>query len=181
MISWVLIIILILLSIFISFWFWIPFTVLGIWKAGQIYFYKGRPWRRIHYPLMRLYSRTAGMETGLSEKENREFDIDRALFNLIQNIKPSWSNEKIHQYLTDCKVRCDELSDKKLIFDYLQKKNPSAPKDKINHLLEKNRGFFNSSDNGVLVRMAIAGIIEEKYGIEHRTEYLVEVMSGRAS
>lgn len=170
-----------MLSIFISSWFWIPFTILGIWKAGRIYFYKGRPWRRIHYPMMRLYSKTAGMEAGRSEKENREFEVDRALFQLIKNMKQSWSNEKIQNYLEDCKIQCDEFSDQKLIIDYLQRKHPSTPKENLDTLLEKNRSFFDSSDRGVLVRMVIAGMIEEKYGIEHRAEYLVEVMRGKAT
>jgi len=181
MISWFLIIILLLLSTLVSPWFWILVLLLGVWKAGQIYFYKGRPWRRIHYPMMRLYSKVAGMETAHSTRENREFEIDRALFQLLRTMKPNWSDEYIHQYIDDCKIKCEEFSDKSLLTDFLQKKYPSAKKDDITKLLEKSREFFNSSDNGIIIRMAIAGIIEEKYGLKHRAEYLVAVMDGNAT
>src|SRR3972149_1066761 len=45
---------------------------------------QGRPWRRIHYPMLRAYAAIAGQEVAVAEHNGRDFDIRPALDRLVR-------------------------------------------------------------------------------------------------
>ena len=177
MVSYIVLFVLFILT-FRNPWWWIAVVPVALWKVGQWYFYKGRPWRRIHYPMLRAYAAIAGQEGAVAEHNGRDFDIRPALDRLVRTVKPDWSEEKVHTLIQREFDRYADFSDRKLIETYLTKKHPKLTDAKIEEVMERCSKLLKTYDNGLMVRFVVAGIIEEQFGQEHRAEYLFELMSG---
>lgn len=180
MISWGLLIIFIFVSISYSYWFLIAATILVLWRISQFWFCKSRPWRRIHYPAMRLYSRSAGYGFGQSIGENREFDFKNALINFLSSVKPEWSSDMIESFINREIERSQNYEDWKLIKTHVLSKKKKTSEQQIDKALDEFKSKIDPLDRAWLVRMIIAGIIEHQYSQKDRGEYLYEVMVGNA-
>jgi hypothetical protein len=145
------------------------------------HYYHSRPWRKLHFPLMRLYARCAGIESGLSQATGRDFDVKHALFTTLKQAQPTWSDERITEFVTRQAVRCEQFEDARLIVAELKRRNANLDDTRLRELIAKARSQFTLSDPGVFVRFIVAGIIEQQYGESQRGEYLVELLRGRAS
>lgn len=69
MFGWIFLFGFILLVIFHNLWWLVAVFLVMVLKISGLYFYYGRPWRRIHYPYMRVYAGMAGSEAGLAAHE----------------------------------------------------------------------------------------------------------------
>lgn len=168
------------LALFVSAWWWIASVVVGLWQVQRWFFHNGRPWRRIHFPMMSAYAAVSGFEHVEAEKNGREFDIKRALHSLVKSVRPDWGFSQTQQFIEREFSRCNSFSDEPLIKQYIQHKNNDMPQESIEKILCIAKEAFNPSDKGFMVRMVIAGIIEDQHGTEQRGEYLFEVVRGKA-
>ncbi len=180
MIVWGLLIIFVFISVFYSYWFLIAVALLGLWKASQFWFYKSRPWRRIHYPAMRLYSNVSGHEAGKAESENRKFDFKNALSNFTRALRPDWESDNIESFIDREIERSKKFEDRKLIKKHVLTKKKNTSESQIDNALDEFSSIIDPLDRTWMVRMIIAGIIEDQYGQDDRGEYLYEVMVGKA-
>lgn len=179
MIGWILLAAFAVFSYLYSLWFIVGIIVLSLWKVNHWYYYSSRPWKRIHFPLMRLYASAAGYEAGLAEREGREFDVEIALRRLFELAGVSTEAERLVlvQKLFDT---CSNFYDENDMKSYLLEKK-GLSEDGVEPILSKMRDILSNPDNGLLVRMAAASIIEDRYSTEDRMEYLMAVFTGRAN
>jgi len=180
MVVWGLLFIFVFLSVFYSYWFLIVVAILGLWKTLQFWFYKSRPWRRIHYPAMRLYSSIAGYEAGEAENENRMFNFKNALSNFIRALRPDWESDNIESFIDTEFERSKNFEDRKLIKKHILTKKRKISESQIDNNFDEFLSKIDPLDRAWMVRMIIAGIIEDQYGQDDRGEYLYEVIVGNA-
>lgn len=112
--EWILLIAFVLLTYYYSTWFIVGVCALAIWKLNRWYTWSSRPWRKVHFPMMRAYATASGLEAGHAEKEGRDFDIEAALRNLlvVANPKISLSHDDLIKQVFD---RCRTFYDRPLI------------------------------------------------------------------
>jgi len=130
--------------------------------------------------MMRAYAAAAGHEHVEAENNGREFDIKRALHSLVKAARPDWGFSQTQQFIENEFTRCSSFSDKPLIEQHLRNKHSDMPPEQIEKIVGIAKVAFNPSDKGLMVRMIIAGIVEDQYGVEQRGEYLFEVVRGKA-
>ena len=53
-------------------WFWLAVVPLALWRVNQWFLHNSRPWRCIHFSMMRVHAVAAGEEQVDAQKENRE-------------------------------------------------------------------------------------------------------------
>lgn len=179
MLGWTLLVIFLALSCFYSLWFLFCVAILAIWKLGCWQRYSSRPWRKVHFPMMLAYASASGIEAGNAEREGREFSINNALLNLLRIVNPttSVSHEEIILREFD---RCRVFYDEPLIQQYLVE-TQGIDKAKIVPVMETIKQSMITSNNGLMVRMVIAAVIEEQFSPQDRGEYMFQVVSGKAN
>lgn len=179
MIGWVILAAFAVLSYNYSWWFIFGVVITALWKLSHWHYYSSRPWKKVHFPMMRAYAAAAGIESGMAEREGREFDINAALLNLLKMVNPEVSIA--HEALIEREfVRCQNFYDESLIKEYLVK-SKGIDQSNAQLILGKIKDSMKASDNGLMVRMVIASIIEEQFSPQDRGEYMFQVISGKAS
>ena len=178
MIGWILLALFAVLSYTYSWWFIFGVAVLALWKLNRWYYYFSRPWKKVHFPMMRAYAAASGLESGQAEREGREFDFNAALLNLLEMVNPkvSFSHEALIKREF---ARCQDFYDESLIQEYLTKAKGINP-NQAQPILKKIKESMKTSDKGLMVRMVIASIIEEQFSLQDRGEYMFQVTSGKA-
>lgn len=179
MIYWLLLVVTLILAYGNS-WWWIAVAILALFKGFKWWFYRSRPWRRIHYPAMRAYSAAAGTETAAAENEGRNFNVKNALITLLGLLKPNWDEEQKTLFVNREMERARTYSDEPLIREAFRKSNTKANDRELNELMNTLSNSININDNGWMVRTVIAGLVEDQFGIDDRGEYLRECVSGNA-
>lgn len=139
-----------------------------------------RPWRKIHYKAMRLYSGALGTEMSISESEKREFDI----INTYRLLLASFGYKSSQMIFTNMISRNLPGNVVFSAHQYMDSvgKNKNLSSDEIDATLESL--FYKiqqSSERYLQVRLLISEIIEDKYGRSHRNEYLFFVLTGNAT
>lgn len=178
MIGWILLATSAVLSFTYSWWFMFGVVVLALWKLNRWYYYSSRPWKKVHFPMMRAYAGACGLESGQAQREGREFNLHAALLNLLKMVNPKVSIS--HEALIEREfMRCQNPYDESLIQEYLAKVKGMDPSH-IQPILKSIKGAMNTSDKGLMVRMVIASIIEEQFSPQDRGEYMFQVLSGKA-
>ena len=175
------IVITICLSIFVSSWWLIVVAIVLFYKYVHYMYHNGRPWRKLHYPIMLEYAKFGGAELQISNALKRDFNIILAIKNAIQSVKPSWSDEKILSAIESSFDRCDSFSDKSMIESHLRKHNPTFDQERMNEKLLLLKSSFTTEDRAMAIRFAIAEIVEKDYGKEARDEYIIEILKGNAN
>jgi hypothetical protein len=176
------------LTIEISYCFAIGLIFIGALKAYVWYRHGRRPWQKIHYKAMKIYSATAGREMALAKEKNVEFNLRNNLisFTEILSIKgflPIDLPEKIVDREFD---RIEGFKDRPLIKEHLSKvvfKNSSVGKlIDINimteNFLDEMQLVIKENYNSFMVRLIIAATIETLYSTADRAEYLYEYFNG---
>lgn len=77
--------------------------------------------------------------------------------------------------------RCEDFSDYTILAQQIRLKNKNIQEQTVSELLQKVNESFVSTNKGFMVRMVVAGLIEEKYSEADRAEYLLEVVRGGAN
>jgi hypothetical protein len=164
-----------------SWWWWGAGFFFILDRLEYWYYYHSRPWRKLHYPLMKLYAWCAGVHTGVSQATGRDFDIEQAIFMMLKKARPSWSDETIAEFIEHQALRCEKYEDRELIAAELRRRIANLEDTRLQGFLEKARSQFSPSNPDFFIRFIIAGLIENQYGSPHRAEYLLEVVRGRAN
>lgn len=161
-------------------WFWIAVVPLGLWAINQWFLHSSRPWRRVHFSMMRVHAAAAGIEQVEAQKENREWDIRNVLLRMVATAHPDWTPPKILMFIAQEIAKIQNLHDRPLIKRYVLKKHPQTDEAKVDQFLDDVQAKLNMTDNGLLTRTIIAGLVEEKYGAEQKGEYLYAMFTGKA-
>lgn len=178
MIGWGLLTVFAVLTYAFSWWFLIGVVLLAFWKTNRWFYYSSRPWRKVHFPMMRAYAAASGFESAQANRESRAFDVRNALLGLLKMVNPKVSLN--HDALIRREFeRYASFYDGALIREYLLTKEKLSA-DQVTSMLMKIRELMNTPDNGLMVRMVIAAVIEEQFSDLDRGEYLFKVFSGQA-
>jgi hypothetical protein len=176
--GWLLIIGAIGLAVAHSPWWWLLVAPLGLWRFVQWQTHSTRPWRRLHYPLMRQYAAAAGMEQTKAEQEGRPFNVVYALGTLVMQAEGiSFVEGIFHVKMALHAGFTDE--DEARVLQKLAK--PNSDPQLVRQASDELRSHYRRDDNAVKVRLVIASIIERQLGPEHRAEYLMEAAQGHAT
>jgi hypothetical protein len=175
--GWLLLAGAVFLAITQSAWWWLAAVPLAIWRTLDWQLHSSRPWRRLHYPLMRRYAGASGFEMGQAEREGRPFDVRRALVTMVSQVEGC--------SLTDATSRVrGDLESGLLPADAAwisRKLGSQRPDPKWSHLnVDALRHHYSQDDNAVKVRLGIAGAISRQLGADDRAEYLLEAAKGNA-
>lgn len=74
------------------------------------------------------------------------------------------------------------FSDRSLIKQTIQKRNPSVPEDTVRNLLDKVKRHLQTDEGRkMIVRYSVAEIVEAVFGQEERGAYLLAVIEGKAN
>lgn len=121
MIGWILLVTFVMVTFAISKWFLFGVVLLALWKLNRWYYYSSRPWRIVHFPMMRAYAAASGFERGQADRERREFNLNAALLGLLKIVNPTVSID--HEALIEREFeRCHAFYDEPLIRNYLVEK-----------------------------------------------------------
>ncbi len=180
MVGWVLLLVFGCFALFLSAWWSIAFIIVLGWQINQWFIYKSKPWRRVHFPLMRAYSAAAGLESAKAEKEGREFNVDNAIYDLVKATYSEWDQVHTEEFIHQQFSLFSNFSDELLIREQILLKNPNASQESMDKLIKLTRDSFQTLDNSKKVRAVIAGIIEKQHGQEQRVQYLLNSLQGKA-
>lgn len=161
-----------------SWWFLVVVLIVVLWKLNLWYIYSSRPWRKVHFPMMRAYALAAGLESGRAQAGGRDFNIRCALRELLLAVNPEVGITHTELIAREFE-RCRDFYDEGLIKDYLIERK-RANLTKVAPLLDAFRDRMNTSNHGLMVRLVIAAVVEEQFSKRDRGEYLFEVLTGRA-
>jgi len=165
-------------------WFWIAVAPLALWRIYQWYLHSSRPWRRVHFPMMRVHAVVSGIEHVEAQKENRDWDIRNVLVRMVAAAHPDWSSAKSLLFIAHEITKMQTLHDRSLVKQYILKnlkKHEPQDEAELDQFFDDFQAKLNmTTDNFLLTRTIIAGLIEEKYGKEHKGEYLCAMFTGKA-
>lgn len=169
-------------AIFYSSWAWLAAFVLIVWKAHIWFHYKNKPWKRVHYRMMRAQAGALGIEANSSKQEEREFSMQNALvlmLDMIDPVKLSLSNENtVYQAAMYFESGHDLELVRKL---YLPNKYSPSQADEISNSIAEHLAGASEADEKFFVSCTtIAAIVEAQFSLQDRAEYMFNVFTGRA-
>ncbi len=98
--------------------------------------------------------------------------------------KKAWPQAKVTQTAKIGIVSPDSLdsfSDRELIAESIRRRNPSVPDDTLANVLGKVEEHLQTDEGAkLIVRYAVAEVIESVFGLDERGDYLLAVIEGRA-
>ena len=156
--------------------FWALFGLVTLFEVSRFYYRLASPWRQLHYPLMVRYAAVAGYQAGVSQKENKEFDMETAINEFAKVIYPDWTEEEIQKFLKAIDEKMNSFSDKDNLRVFFKKINAQIEENNINDLLGKIQEHLKKKNP----RWVIAEVVERDYGVDERVKYLYSVIAGRA-
>ncbi len=148
-------------------------------NAFLLYYYYGRPWRRVHYPMMRVYASALGSALGFAQARSKKFDPDFALGVVALHVNPKLQEEQLARYLSMIKARCQHFNDETTFTDYLANE-VSLPGNAIACIIDNLRDVLRKQELLTLAQMIIADVIENRYGEKDRNEYIYALITGAA-
>ena len=191
MFLWLMVLLFAYLTLEISYWFGIGLIFFSALKAYGWHRSNGRPWRKIHYKAMIVYSAAAGREMAMAQAKNVDFNLRNALIQFtemlsIKGLLPIGYPEKIVDREFD---RIERFKDRPLIKEHFIKvvfKN--SPIEKlvdidvmIENFLNEMQSDIKENYNSLMVKLIIAAAIENTYSSSDRGEYLYEYFMGNVN
>ena len=181
MIGWFLVCVLAALTFYLSKWWGIVLAVMLFWQASQWHRYKSRPWRRIHFPAMVLWSGAAGLETSAAQKEGREYNPDIALQHFAKALNSQLSVEDSKRFVEKTFAEYKDLQFENVIRNKLvlssAKVSPIDAEKVIAHVAVQ----FKNPELGLRARLIIAEAIKADAGEEEYIEYLRAILTHKAA
>ena len=160
--------------------FFIVAVPLALWRIYQWFLHRSRPWRRMHFPMMRVHAAAAAEEQVDAVHEKREWDIKNVLASMVATARPEWPPPRIEIFITQELAKIEAFHDRPLVKQYILKKNPHTDESKVDEYLDDIYSILPMTHNGLLTRAIIAGLVEEEYGKEHKGEYLYALFTNKA-
>lgn len=168
------------LSIAYSWWFLIG-AMLLIWLIITRWYHRWRrPWMRVHFPMMIASHAALGLKYGCAAGAGTQVNTD-VRFHLVAMLhfaKPPINMS--HELLVDRELeRCLVYYDETLLREYMIARNiaPTLAAD----IAAKSKADMKTTEFPWMIRMVIAGVIEEQFSVNDRAEYIFEVFSGKTT
>ncbi|SOB75533.1 hypothetical protein SAMN04488490_1140 [Marinobacter sp. LV10R510-11A] len=165
-----------------SSWFFIASLCILFYKLHKWYYYQSKPWRIVHFPMMRSYAQACGIVQNEADQNNKDFQFKKAvilMLDLLNPVKLDLSHEQIVEQ--EC-MRLSSFYDKRLIRNHLKKSN--IEEDKIDSILHSIKNRIDTADNNYInyltVRMVIASVLASQFDEDARGEYVFNIFNGRA-
>ena len=159
-------------------WVWvlpaIPISLLAIFRT---YVYSGRPWRRLHFPMLRSYSEAAALESVMANRDEREFSNLNALTSVAYRHWKMSDRGAASMFVNDCLRRGLTTQDKLALVEFATRKN--CDRDWIEGFREFVEGSDLRVDRGLEIKLIVAERILVQYGFDQRIEYIYEILTGR--
>lgn len=152
---------------------------LALYLLARWDFYYRRPWSRVHYPFLRCLAPAAGLETARAELSDRPYDVRLALCGALRAFCPDWSPMQIDAVISRSWERASAFSDRDLLREEGRRRLPHANAADLERLLDMAAKSVSPPDNAVFVRFVIAELVEDRYGSQHRGQYLFELVIGK--
>ncbi len=164
------------------------FVLVSLFLVGVLYGRLSSKWRRLHYPLMVRYAKSAGMVQGIYEKQGKDFNVDEALSELLLSVFPQTSDYLLNKYLQNAYDWERNLSTG-VLKAFFKKKIPNSSGAKLENIVTSFKKFFTdhiysnkeTNVNYIKTRLVISELVKEKYGKEEWLEYLYAVVMGQAT
>lgn len=175
--------ILVALALLTTSWFsilsWVVFCVVAFYLICCYVLRLFPKWKRVHLPLRYRYAKVAARESFESEREGREFDLERASEALLDTV---YSDADLAKEIKECAARkVDTFEDRDEIALELQASygNRLDP-TKLNKLLDSIQADLRKQRGRRVRDFAIAEVVEHMFGPEERTKYLCALFKGDA-
>jgi hypothetical protein len=161
---------------------WILFTIVLLYHSVRLVFRLRPRWRQVHNPLMIRYARAAGEESAQSGLEKREFDFHRATANLLKSVYPTREDDEIAEMVDLADDKLQAFSDRSLIDETIRTRNPTVSREHCAQALDEIGRYLQSGDGQkLIVRYAIADVVEHVFDQTERGRYLAAVFAGEAT
>jgi hypothetical protein len=171
------------LALLINPWAWLGviFASLWQWRIWQRYY--SRPWRRVHFPAMLQGQVAMAKEEQRANLHQQPFNYNRVYRKLIQSLASQEGivSKQDPKELIDKQLAWLESEQKSqyLMLDYLLRTQGIQHVDALEQILQMY-AKHQFSHNYFKLRAIIAGLIEECYGLDDKTEYWFEVLNNNA-
>lgn len=155
------------------------FLLLLSFNSYQLYHYYGKPWRRVHYPLMRVYASAVGSALGHAEAHSKKFDPNFVLGVVALTIHPDFDEKQLEHYLDLVRAGCHCFDDELALTDYITKEGKFSHEE-VRTITGNLREWLQTEELRTMVQMIIAGVIESRYSKRDRIEYIYALLTGVA-
>lgn len=173
---WLLLLAFLLLAIFHSPWWWIAVGVLSFQRA-LVLFHHRKPWWRIQDLALTVYARTSAFEHVMAEKEGREVENLNAVYHMVREFHPDWPHRQALDFVFE-QVTVNCPANARAVIHRLLSDTPNASESEAQELGRAVKGAFEKPTPGLMVRMAVAGLVEEQLGTDQRVDYLCQAFLG---
>ena len=161
---------------------WALSFLVAFFSFGQLYGRLSTPWRRVHFPLMVVFSSFSGSRIAYSQKTGENYSVNEPLKAMASALLKNWSETEVNDLLSNANDKFTAFSDKDRVLSYALERNSEADRDELKKTIDNFDATMKVPQNEkyLRVRWFIAEIIELKYGIGERYAYLFSVLTGDA-
>lgn len=162
--------------------------VLWLTFAGSLFYstvrysYRLFPkWARLHYPLMRRWSRHAA-RLAACKLSGGVPDISAELYEFVKSVYPHFGLENAKQIVDAAENDRQQFTDFQLMKNFYFAKNPSVDASKLEAFTSELANSVKKSDD-ISLRLAyvIASVVENDFGLDERVSYLDAALFGKAT
>jgi hypothetical protein len=170
-----------LLTILMSPWWLIAFIPAFIFRYSKYRVSESRPWRKIHYPVMRLYVRAAGFAATLTNDTDSELDTVEAALILLTRKVLQLNEVDATVFVIEQFNRGTEFSDQELVHRNLIKRGFKENSQDLEDMMSAVGKMLSKDEPSIKVRLVIAGFVLIACTPDDLGEYLVELAMGNAT
>lgn len=168
----------IVLSSFANGWvLWFYMIILALFFVlviYRVYRWNGSPWRRIHFRGMLVFSSLAGKESAESRIENREYDIKIPIYRMLHIMSYKHGKELAEEIYDDIEVNGSDIY-YHILDKHIRGLRPDLSDFDIIMLLHE------ASKSAISPYLALACLIEKKYGSMEAAKYVLALINKEAT
>jgi hypothetical protein len=179
MLLWLLLLAFFLLAVLKSSWWWLAAGCAAL-ACGRRLYRHSRPWWRTHRMMLRIYIGTSAFEDVLAKREHRDFNAYNAIHAMVGKMQPEWGDGRIEEFVRTQLERVKAPEYIESIINEARAVRPKSTTEELDGLRTQMARVFQNPTNTLMVRIAIAGIIEERLGPDARAVYMDQVLDGLA-
>lgn len=159
---------------------WILFGLSSFWIIGRLWIRLYHKWSRLYYSIMMRFSSFSGVELANQERENGNYNIQRVLINLTEDIYPYMDEDDISLILNTAQSRYSNYTDREELNKMIEEEFKSTSERILEIQGQVGTQVQNKNNkNALLVKYLIGEIIENEYGAEERLKYIYTFHMGR--
>jgi hypothetical protein len=163
-------------------WWWLALSVpLLVWCATQVAIYRGRPWRRFHFPVSRdILPKAVAVETYEASQQGRAFDDERMLGYLVAMARPRKDCGEARLFV-ETALSDEALERNKVLFcDEIRRRVSEKVFRERRDLMENALEELEVNRARLKKLFVMAALVGERYGDRQRGEYIYQALKGEA-